>query len=229
MRLVRSWALASIVCFAMLGGHARAQSLESVLARMDQSAASFQGLTGKLTKVTHTAVLNSDDTERGSIKMRRSRQREMNLLIDFVEPDAKSVSYRNRKWQIYYPKIKTVQEFDLGKQSNLVDQALLLGFGMTGREIQRQYNVKYLGEEAVGSVNASKLELIPKAADARKHFTKVELWIGPAGHPLQQKVYQPSRDFYRVTYSDVKLNPGLTEEALALNLPKDVKKEYPQR
>jgi hypothetical protein len=32
-----------------------------------------------------------------------------------------------------------------------------------------------------------------------------------------------------ITYSDVKWNPSLTDEAVTLKLPKGVKREFPQR
>ena len=35
-----------------------------------------------------------------------------------------------------YPKLKTVQEIDLGKRTDLIDQFLLVGFGTSGQELQ---------------------------------------------------------------------------------------------
>jgi outer membrane lipoprotein-sorting protein len=206
-----------------------AADLESVLARMDASAREFRSLSAKLKKTTFTSVLNESSVEEGTILVRRPSLKDLRMLIDFKEPDVKSVAYANKKWQIYYPKINTVQEYDFGKQGALVDQALLLGFGTAVADLRNGYTLKYLGEDAVDGHKTARLELIPKAPEAREHFTRVELWIAEAGHPVQQKVVQPSKDYFLVTYSDMKLNPNLDVESLKLKLPKGVKKEYPQR
>ena len=56
------------------------------------------------------------------------------MLIDFTKPNPRTVAFRGRKAEIYYPKLKSVQEYDLGKRSDLLDQFLLVGFGTTGKE-----------------------------------------------------------------------------------------------
>ncbi|MGH9631504.1 MAG: LolA family protein, partial [Bryobacteraceae bacterium] len=92
------------------------------------------------------------------------------------------------------------------------------------------YNIKLTGEEAINGQKAFKLELIPKSAQRLERLKKLELWIAESGtHPIQQKFTQPSGDYTLITYSNVKLNPALSEEAIELKLPKGVKREYPQR
>ncbi len=226
---MRSIFAAALVCALFLSNGKAADPLQSVFARMDASAASFHSMSAKLKKVTFTAVLNESSAETGTILIRRPNANNLKMLIQFTDPDAKSVSYANRKWQIYYPKIATVQEYDFGKQSSLVDQALLLGFGTPSTELKKAYTISYVGEDTVSGKDASHIELVPKSAEAREHFTKVGIWIGEAGHPVQQKVFQPSKDYYLVTYTDIKVNPDLTDDNLKLRLPKGVKKEYPQR
>jgi|HigsolmetaAR202D_1030399.scaffolds.fasta_scaffold14241_2 Outer membrane lipoprotein-sorting protein len=219
----------ALVCAFSLTGFAATNGIDAVLARMDQSAAKFNALSANLRRVSFTAVLNETTSESGTILIRRPKPRDIQMLVEIREPDQKSVSYMNRKWQIFYPKINTVQEYDLGKQGALVDQALLLGFGTSTPELLRHYDVKYIGEDVVEGAPASRLELIPKSKEARQHIARVELWISEQGHPVQQKIHQPSKDYYLITYSDIKLNPSLTAESVKLKLPKNVKKEYPQR
>lgn len=220
----------AVVCsLGLLTTSFAAENLDTVLTRMDASAAQFRSLSAKLKKTTFTAVLNESSSESGAIVVRRNSAKDLRLLINFSDPDPKGVAYANKKWQIFYPKINTVQEYDFGKQGALVDQALLLGFGTASVDLKRGYELKYLGEDTIDGKKASRLELVPRAPEAREHFTKVELWISEAGHPVQQKVVQPSKDYYLVAYSDIHLNPKLDDESLKLRLPKGVKKEYPQR
>jgi outer membrane lipoprotein-sorting protein len=86
-----------------------------------------------------------------------------------------------------------------------------------------------LGEDAIGGEKADRLELIPKSKEVLQHLIKFELWISAAGYPIQQKFYFPGGDYQLATYSDVKINPEISESALKLHLPKNVKREYPQK
>ena len=122
--------------------------------------------------------------------------------------------------------MKTVQEYNLGKQSNMVEQFLMLGFGTTGKDLKANYDVKLLGQEAVGGRPAYHLLLVPKSASVKEQFDKFEVWMDESGsHPVQQKVYQPSGDYYLMTYTDIKVNPALNDAALMMKLPKGVKRE----
>lgn len=207
----------------------RAATLDQVLAVMDQSAPAFEGMSAALKRSDFTAVISDTSDESGRIRMKRPRNGRVQMLIEFIEPDARSVAFADKKAEIYYPKMKTVQVFDLGKYRDLVDQFLLLGFGSSGSDLRKNYDVKLIASEDVRGVTTSRLELIPKSASAQEHLKKVELWINPEGYPLQQKFYRPSGDYTLVNYSELKINPRMASDALTLKLPSGVKREYPQK
>ena len=227
MRLV-SRAVIQLVLTAALAAAAGDQ--QAILARMDQAAASFQSMSAQVTKITHTAVINDDSKESGVIRLKRSGARDIRMLVEISAPEAKSYALRGRKAEIYYPKIQTVQEYDLGKHSQLMDQFLLLGFGTPSQSLRKNYSVKVLNEEVVAGVKASRLELVPKSEKAREYLAKAELWVSHAdGRTVQQKFHEPSGDYRLVTYTSIQWNPPLGDSALALALPISVKREYPQR
>lgn len=207
----------------------QAQSLEATLARMDRAAAGFRGITANLRQVSHTAIINDTTEESGTITLYRPKPKDLRMLVEFTKPDVRSVAYANRKAQIYYPKMKVVQEYDLGKQSSLIDQFLLLGFGTAGSELRKNYQVEYGGMETVNGVKADRLELTPKSREALNHVRKIEVWIGESGQPVQQKIHQPSKDYRLIAYGDLKVNPPLNDNSAKLQLPKGVKKETPQK
>lgn len=217
--------LLPFLCASMLPG---AVSTEDVLSQMDQNAPKFTGLSADLTRVTYTKVIDEKTTETGSMSLKK-QGRELKVLIDFVKPDVKTVAFQGRKAEVYYPKLKTVQEYDIGKQRGLVDQFLLVGFGTTGKDLKANYAIKYVGEESIGGKKAYKLELTPSSDQIKDKLRGMELWISDSGsYPVQQKFIQPSGDYYLFTYSGVKLNPQLSDDALKLNLPKGVKRERVQ-
>ena len=201
-------------------------SSEDVLAKLDQSSSKFTSMTAGLTRLTYTKVIDDKSIEQGQIALKKVGPRDIQVLINFEKPDPRTVSFRGRKAEILYPKLKTVQEIDLGKRTDLIDQFLLVGFGTSGQELQSNYTVKYVGEENVAGQKAHRMQLTPR----KEKIQAMELWIADSGgYPLQQKFVQPSGDYYVFTYQDVKLNPQLGDEAFKLKVPKGYKREFPQK
>jgi outer membrane lipoprotein-sorting protein len=205
------------------------ETADAVLARMNNESSNFHQISAKLTKSDYTAVLNDAQSESGQMWLKRNGS-DIVMRTDFSAPQSRSVAVGRGTAQIYYPKINTVQIYDMGKAGVLVDQFLVLGFGSSGKDISKNYIVKLAGEETINGEKASRLELTPKSPKVSDQISKVELWIPlNAGHPIQQRVTQPGGDYYLFAYSDIKLNPGLPESAFRLELPAGVKKEYPQK
>ncbi len=223
--------LTGLLLVSLLTGPAPAAdtSLDRVLAAMDKASAAFSDMSAKLARVDYTAVINDTTKESGVVRMKRVGARDVRMRIDFAEPDPRSIVFEKTTAQIYYPKIQTVQVYNLGKQRSLVDQFLLLGFGSSGADLAKSYTLKVAGEEQVGGQPATRLELAPKAASLLEYLKKAELWIAAAGYPVQQEFDRPSGDYSRITYSDVQINTHAPDSVFRLNLPKGVKTEYPQK
>lgn len=207
-----------------------ADPLDSVLAKMDRAAASFKGMTARIKRTAHTEVINEDHTDQGVMSMKRSRSRDTQMLIDLTAPDPKTIAFQGHTVDIYLPKIKTVQEYDVGKNRELLDQFLLLGFGSSGQDLTRAYQVTWVGAETVNGQKADHLQLVSKSAEVLKQLKTIDLWLSDANsYPVRQKFNQPSGDYTLVDFSGLKMNPDLPDSALKLKLPKGVKREYPQK
>jgi outer membrane lipoprotein-sorting protein len=202
--------------------------LEATLAKMDHAARSFKDLTANLKRTHHTAVIGEDTEDKGTIYIRRPKSNELLMKVDIKEPDPKQVAVDTRTAQVYYPKSRTWDVYDISKYKKQADQLLLLGFGTTSKEMTDSYQIALGGPETVGGQKTTRLELTPKANEM--HLQKVELWISDTtGLPVQQKLDWPGGDYDLATYSNMQVNTGLPESAVKLEVPKGVKKEYPQR
>jgi outer membrane lipoprotein-sorting protein len=218
----------SLVFLLATGGQG-AESASAVLDRLDQSARGFRNVMADVVRVTHTAIINDNSEESGHMKMIRSGSG-VQVLIEFTRPDAKVYVFRDKKAEVYYPKIQTIHEYDLGKSKSLVEQFLLLGFGTSGKDLSKSYMVTAGGEDSINGAKATRLELAPKSAKVKEYFSKVELWIPlDAGYPVRQKFHQASGDTTTITYSNPRLNTALTSDALLLKAPVGAKREYPQK
>jgi len=214
--------------FALLAPDPGAASpLEQVLAAMDRASKEFRDMSARVVRIEHTAVINDTSQESGTIRMKRSG-RDTRVMMEITDPDPKTLLFQKSTAQVYYPKINTVQEYDLGKQRKLVDQFLLLGFGSTPAELRKNYTLRVIGEEKISGETATQLELTPLAASVREHLSKAGLWINSAGYPLRQKFDKPSADYMLITYDGLRINTSFPDSAFNV-IPRNAKRERPQK
>jgi outer membrane lipoprotein-sorting protein len=226
-------AIASVICVGIaLSAPAwpkPAEDLGAVLDRIDRAGAAFRGMSAKLRRVSHTAAINEDNVDAGTVLLKRVHRRDVRMLIDLTDPDPKTVAFQGHTVEIYYPKMKTVDVYDVSKFKELLEQFFMLGFGTSRAELQASYNLRLVGPDTVAGQKTQLLELIPKSKEVLQHLLKLEMWVAENGYPIQQKFYEKGKDYELAAYSDVKINPDLPESALNLKLPGKVKREYPQR
>jgi len=207
-----------------------AESIDAVQARMDKSAVAFGSLTAKIRKVSYTAIIKDTVNESGAFTIKKFKAGDIRVRMELDKPDEKSIALSRKKYEIFLPKINTVQEYDLSQYGKLVDQFMLLGFGTPVSELKKSYELRVTGQDTIDGKPATRVELMPKAANVKEHLRRIEVWIPMNdGNPVQQKFHQPSGDYFQTTYSDVKVNPPLKDADLQLTLPKNVKREKPQK
>ena len=202
--------------------------LEHVLAQMDAAARNFRATEATVVWDQYQKVINETETEKGKIYFRREGG-EIQMAADFAEPDRKYVIYSGDKVQVYQPKIDQVTEYNAGKNRGDVESFLVLGFGGSGHDLLKSYDVKFLATEAVGGVAAEKLELIPKSVRLRNNIARIWLWIDPVrGVSVQQQFFEPSGDYRLAKYSEIQINQKLPENAFELKTTKKTKFVSPQ-
>jgi outer membrane lipoprotein-sorting protein len=230
-RIVLAVTLLGAACLNF-GASAADNSLQAVFTRMDQAAAKFKGLTADVRYTSHEAVIDEDENSTGTVVVKMPKPHDLHMLIDFKQPDPKTVQIAGTKVQIYYPKAAEVQTWDVGKARKAdLEQFMRLPFGSTSKEVQQSYNVTLGGPEKVEGQNSTRIELTPKSKDLAAQFPKIELWISDdLGISIRQKLYQPGKSYSMATYTNVKLNPNIPDSAVKFpNLPKGVKQTNLQK
>ncbi len=208
---------------------AHAEPLADILARMDRAAQDFRALSANMKRVQFTAVISESNEMQGVVRLKRIKGGTVGI-VDFQQPEQRTVYVNGHNIQVYYPKANTVEIYDSSKYTSNIDQFLLLGFGTSSAELQKSYDLKTAGMETIGGLATTRIEMTPKSAELKKLITKIELWIPEAQDtPVQEKVTEPSKNYELITYSDVKVNPSLLDSAFELKLPAKVKKIHPQK
>ena len=191
-------------------------TLDSVLQTMDAAAAHFQTAQADFVWEQYQKVVDETDTQKGTVYYRRSG-REIEMMADIKEPDRKFVLYKDGKLQVYQPKIEQVMEYSAGANHEEIESFLVLGFGGSGQDLKKAFDVSYQGEETVANIPTAKLQLIPKSEKIRSNFPQIILWIDLSrGISIQQKFMQGQGDDRLAKYSAVNLHAKISNDVFRL-------------
>ncbi len=201
-----------------------ADQLSDVFARIDKAAVGFKGMSAAVKQNVHTELVHDDSVENGTIKLRRPKAGDVRVLMDLTSPDQKTVSVEGDQVKVYLPKARTVQVYDVRSRRNAVQQALLLGFGATSDEIKASYDVTWVGAETLNGQAVSRIRLVPRSKEVLQNIKQTDLWIlNSGGYPIQQRALTSAAgDYLELTYSNIQINPSLTDKDLKLSVPKGV-------
>ena len=196
---------------------------------MDAAAARFRALTAQLSYTKVTLVVDDRTTESGAIHFKKEKGgKGFKVLIEFTQPEPKTVLFRDNKAWIYRPKIAQIEEYDLGKNRERLEQFLLLGFGAPGHDLLHAYAVTLVGEVNLSGAAAVKLDLVPKGSMATQ-LRKVELWLArDTWQPIQQQFTEPSGDYLVARYTNIKESAALPDSLFQIKTSGKVKKVRPQ-
>ncbi len=193
-----------------------ATALDSVLKKMDATAAKFQSAQADFEFDQYQRVVDEHDKSSGTVYYRRAGG-QIEMMADFRQPDQKFVLYKAGKLQVYQPKIERVMEYSVGANHAEVESFLVLGFGGSGQDLIKAFDVTYEGEESIGTIKTARLQLISKNEKVRASFPEIILWIDlDRGISVQQKLMQTQGDYRLAKYSDVKLNDKINNDVFHL-------------
>jgi outer membrane lipoprotein-sorting protein len=223
-------AVAGAVLFCLSTGGAQTKStwtLEEVLKQLDHESKNFRSLTANIERTKVTVVVNDKSVDSGRLFLRRDDK----MLIELTQPDARTILRTGDDLFIYNPKLKRVEEYNIGKHRAEAAQFLLLGFGSSGGDLKGKYLVTLLGEDSLDRKKTILLELTPKSDKFRNQIAKIHLWIDTATWlPIQQKFFETgSNDYFIVHFTNIVRNPRLPDSQFKQNWPKGTQKIKPQQ
>jgi hypothetical protein len=200
--------------------------LETILKKMDTVSASFRSAQAEFEWDAYQRVIDEIvDIQTGTIHYRRVGK-EIEMMADIkkagtspstLKPEPKSVLFSEGKIRMYQPKPDQVTVYDLGKDRADLESYLVLGFGGSGQDLLKAFDVKFQGTETVNGVSAAKLELTPRSEKVRRNYNRMVLWIDPdKGVSVQQEFFTPQGDYRLCKYSSIKLNEKIDNDVFKL-------------
>jgi outer membrane lipoprotein-sorting protein len=199
--------------------HSKAESskdaLERVLRCMDQTAADFHTAQADLVWTTYNSVAEQNLTDKGKIYFRRS-DKDIEMAVELHPPSARQIVFASGKVQVYTPGTGQVDLYDASAHREEVETFLVLGFGSSGADLRKSFELSYAGQEKIDGVATDKLELVPLSDSIKRRFPKIDLWIDPQGISRRQQLFQEGGDYRLADYSKIKLNKGLPKNVFKL-------------
>lgn len=201
-------------------------ALQAILKKMDAVAASFRTTQAEFEWDNYQKVIDEIvDVQTGNIYYRRAGK-EIEMMADVkkagtsastLKAEPKYVLFSEGKIRMYQPKPDQVTVYDLGKDRADLESYVVLGFGGSGQELQKAFDVRYQGTETINGVAAAKLELTPKSERVRKNYNRMILWIDPdKGVSVQQEFFTPQGDYRLCKYSGIKVNEKIDNDVFKL-------------
>jgi outer membrane lipoprotein-sorting protein len=190
--------------------------LEAVLKKMDAAAAGFHSAQADFEWDQYQKVVEETDVQKGTIYFRRAGQ-QIEMMAHVKDPDQKYVLYKDGKLQVYQPKIEQLIVHDAGSNRGEIESYLVLGFGGSGQDLTRQFDVTYGGAETVDGIATGKLLLVPKSEKVKNTFAQIILWIDLGrGISVQQKFFTPQQDYRLAKYSNIRMNEKIGNDVFQL-------------
>jgi outer membrane lipoprotein-sorting protein len=203
---------------------AQTYTLDQILSKMSEANRNFRSLEASVERTSVDVLVKTQDTEYGKVYFKRGKDAQPMIRFDFNKPSEHVALIAQGKVQLYNPKIKQVQQMELGKDSDKAE-LLLVGFGQSSEQLKQSYNVSFVKEETVAGQKMSVLDLKPKSERVAAMFSVIRLWVDQKQWlPLQvQETEAGSRgDYQIVKFTNLKLNTDIKDSVFKLNLPKDV-------
>jgi outer membrane lipoprotein-sorting protein len=196
--------------------------LENVLRTMDQTAATFRSAQADFVWTTYNAVIKEvDGTDKGKIYFRRNGK-EIEMAADIAPPDEQQIIFSGGKIKVYRAQTKQVNVYDAGAHREEFETLLVLGFGSSGSDMRKSFEVKYLGNEKIGDVETARLQLTPIAPKVKQQFPRIDLWIDPQrGLSLRQQLWQTNGDYRVADYSSIQVNKKIPDSVFKLRTSGD--------
>lgn len=219
MRLGRKLVLCASIALALLAGRtAAADDLEKVLDRLNAAAKNFRSTTADFQfDSIQTDPVFDDTVQKGTVYYERTGSGfQMAAHVNEVfskdeqgkegkkRPVSQVYGYFGGKFQLFD---KNTDQLTISKKFDKYQGYLELGFGASGADLAKKWDIKYLGSEMLDGVKTEKLELIAKDPDVRKNLTRAVIWIDPdRAVSLKQILYFGSSEYRVAVYFNIGIN-----------------------
>jgi outer membrane lipoprotein-sorting protein len=146
--------------------------------------------------------------------------------ISVEMPKKRTVLLEGNTLHFYDAEAATVDEYSLNRHKNRLEVYIPVGFSTTGKDLEDDFLVTFIGEETIGDRRTLGLELTPKRDNVREVVSKIQVWFDEASWLPARQIISSSAGGatltvnYKGTARNLDLNPKLFDD----NWPRGTKK-----
>lgn len=211
MNLFARTTAAAIVLSVATAAHAATDpALDKTLRAMDAASVKFQSAEADLRWDSFEKVVRETTSQFGSVYViRKGSSSEYGATLATKQGAAptKYLHFADGKGYMYDTIGKKTTGFSAGQDKARAESFLTLGFGGSGKDLEKQWTITQQGTETVDNVSTVKLDLVPKDPSVANMFTHVLIWIDTTrGISLKQLSYTPEGDTRTAYYTNIRYN-----------------------
>jgi len=211
MKFFARTATAAVLALAALSAHAAIDpALDKTLRALDAASAKFQSTEADLKWDQFEKVVRETTSQYGSIYfLRKGASTEMGAILT-NKPGAAPLKYlhfASGQGYMYDTVAKKTTPFNAGQDRARAESFLTLGFGGSGKDLEKAWTITQQGTEAINGTPTVKLDLVPKDPSVANMFTHITIWVDPTrGISLKQLSYTPEGDTKTAYYTNIRYN-----------------------
>ena len=221
-----SAAVAASMLLLLAGpAHAPAQGapdahLNEVLRQLDAASLRFHSAEADFRKDLFQRVVKETTSQTGSIYFLKASDGAQ-MGATFNPPEARIIEFKGGHLRLFDPGANHLTVVDAHANQAQYETFLTLGFGGSGKDLERTWTITDGGSEQMSDGDATiaveKLDLIARDPGLRNTFTHVIIWVDPArAVSLKQQFFSPSEDIQTATYTHIRLNQPINPKRFAI-------------
>ncbi len=221
-RVTAAFVLGAGAWFGATGAAAQQtpEHLNEVLRQMDAASLKFKSAEADFRKELYQRVIRETTTQSGTIYFLKSGS-SLQMGAVFAPPEAKVVEYKDGRLRLFDPGPNHLTEMDGRNNQAQYESFLTLGFGGSGKDLEKTWNITDQGSETMTddgqAVKVEKLDLVNKDPAQRNSIAHVTIWVDPTrAISLKQEFFFTSEDTQTAFYTHVRYNQSVNAKRYAI-------------
>jgi outer membrane lipoprotein-sorting protein len=194
--------------------------MDSAIKQLDRQGSDMESVLAEVSLDYGTSADTAGNVKSGRIYIGRDGK----FRINASDPAGVAVLLEGRTVHYYNQTLARVDEYNLSKHPNRMEQFIPLGFSTTGGDLEREYLVTFLGEDTVGDRRVLGIELTPKDDDLRAIVSKIQIYVDQASWLPARQIMSRGNETLTVNYSGTARNLALNPDLFKDDWPKGTQK-----
>jgi len=210
------------VLFLSIGrflGDVWGQDADELIRSIDEQQRGIQTLTGSFTQKKESSLAKAPLLSTGVVKFKRPDK----VHFVYTKPEEMEIALEGKTIWLYYPIQSQAEKYSFAGNKRMTQylEPITGIFQKTFSQVKETYAVTYLG---IDSHRVYLFRLQPKEEKIRRFLSRVDLWIDKAsGAILRFEMIEAGKDRLLLEFSDLRINPPLKDEELAIRIPPSVR------